>query len=361
MIKKMEQELRVIEEDVNEKFTFIINTLIKIKTKESHPDKSKIIDDLLDTTNRAKDQAKTDIEESKKTIKILIENLDQNRSITTPYLTREANALILSLENKEKALPKNQNTNLNEEEKSYISYKVRETIYEEKEKFSDEINSQKNILKKTIHNSEIKNHEISEIYNKQLKTIETLIEKTEEKHRSINELLESASGRVVASDYQNSATEEKNVADKLRYASLAFMSVAAVILIYTVFESSGAGFNLETSISRLLSAILLSVPAAYLARESAKHREQQYQHHQTSLDLITITPYIATLPDDMQHEIKIDIAKRIFASRKTNSTGSENYPLNLQEVMIELIKKMEPTKDNPQKVRTPTEAPNQRQ
>jgi len=210
--------------------------------------------------------------------------------------------------------------------------------------FQYQIKLTQDALNQSLADAERRNYGIVSIYNSKADTLDKLIKDTEDKHESINELLESAAGRVIASDYQQSALNEKNTADYLRYASLGFMVVAAGVLIYTVYESSSAGFNMESSIFRLLTAILLSVPAAYLARESAKHREQQHSHHQTSLDLITITPYLATLPDDMQHEIKADIAKRIFASRQAASSATDSYPLSLQEAMIEAMKKLEPRK-----------------
>lgn len=210
--------------------------------------------------------------------------------------------------------------------------------------FKYEIKLAQDSINQTQVEATRRNHEMAHAYKHKTETIDKLISDTEYKHESINQLLESAAGRVIASDYQKSAANEKNTADKLRYTSLGFMFVAAGVLILTVFESTGSGFSIESSAFRLLTAALLSVPAAYLARESARHREQQYLHHQTSLDLITITPYIATLPDEMQHDIKADIAKRIFASRQPVQQETYNHPLNTQEVLIELIKKLEPRK-----------------
>lgn len=212
--------------------------------------------------------------------------------------------------------------------------------------FKKEIKSEKDLLVSTQVEATRRNHDISTTYKTQTDKLNKLIRETEEKHESINELLESAAGRVIASDYQKSAVLEKETADKLRRYSLFFMCIAALVLILTVFESAGNAFSMESSIFRLFTAALLSIPAAYLARESARHREQQYMHHQTSLDLITITPYISTLPEDVQHDIKADIAKRLFAYRQTPSTEAYSMPINANEMVMELIKKIEPLRSH---------------
>lgn len=86
---------------------------------------------------------------------------------------------------------------------------------------------------------------------------------------------------------------------------------------------------------------MLSIPAAYLARESAKHREKQYAHQQTSLDLKAIAPYIASLPQEEQHKIKIEIAGRIFAAKDFNKVDTDSYPININEIIMEIIKKLD--------------------
>ncbi|MDD1139455.1 hypothetical protein M5G22_18005 [Pseudomonas sp. TNT2022 ID233] len=166
----------------------------------------------------------------------------------------------------------------------------------------------------------------------------------ESKKTEIDNILGHVSGRAVAGDYEKSATEEKNKADWLRIGSLTCMALIAFSLGYSFWETIGTEFDWQKSLFRITLTFLLSVPAAYLARESAKHREQQYQHLQTSLDLKAISPFLASLPEEEQHKIKIAIASKLFAGRDFSKTSADPFPLNTQEIIMELLKRLDLSK-----------------
>ncbi|WP_435949417.1 hypothetical protein [Psychrobacter sp. DM8] len=186
-------------------------------------------------------------------------------------------------------------------------------------------------------------------YTKELKIVSDLYEselvKIEEKNAQINKLLGDAAGRVIVSEYAVSAEQEKVAAEWLRVGSIFCMAVIIGIAGYSFWESIHQSFDLSNSLLRLALVFLLSVPAAYLARESTKHRQQQYTHLQTSLDLKAINPYIASLPEEEQHKIKSEIAQRIFAPKDFQSISNESYPINSQEVIMALISKFGNDKD----------------
>lgn len=166
------------------------------------------------------------------------------------------------------------------------------------------------------------------------------------KKSEIEGFLGEASNRIMAQDYDTSAFNEKKAANWLRFGSLSCMAIIIYIVCYSFKDSIHPGFEWENSIFRTVLVFILSIPAAYLSRESAKHREQQYNYHHTALDLKAITPYIASLPEADQNRIKISIAERIFASRQTNVAKQESFPLNTQELMMELIKKIDFKKED---------------
>jgi hypothetical protein len=163
----------------------------------------------------------------------------------------------------------------------------------------------------------------------------------EDKRNSIDELLGTISGEVKSGDYAASALEEKGRADSLRSASLVCMVLIAIVIGFSLYETTTDAFRWENSSFRLVFTILLSVPAAYLARESAKHRQQQYMHHQTSLDLKAIDPYLASLPIEEQHRIKSEMSNRLFATKNFATTGADPYPANMQDIIVKLIDKLE--------------------
>lgn len=202
-----------------------------------------------------------------------------------------------------------------------------------------------------INEVEISTDNSFEILLSKAKTIEELYSDTlselEAKKEQMDEVLGQTAKRVIAQDYDDSAAEERKAANWLRLGSLACMAVIIYIVCYSFHDSTESGFDWESSIFRTVLVFILSIPAAYLSRESTKHREQQYNYHHTALDLKAITPYIASLPEEDQNRIKISIAERIFASRQTNLNQKDSFPLNTQELMLELIKKFD-TSSKPQ-------------
>lgn len=187
-----------------------------------------------------------------------------------------------------------------------------------------------------IHKSKIAS--ISTEYQEQLKAIN-------DKNDQLDTLLGNAASRVIVSEYALSAEQERKAANWLRICSLVCMTLIVVIAGYSFLESITQNFDLSNALLRLALVFLLSVPAAYLARESTKHRQQQYTHLQTSLDLKAINPYIASLPEEEQHKIKAEIAQRIFAPKDFQSISNESYPINSQEVIMALIAKFGNDKD----------------
>ena len=202
------------------------------------------------------------------------------------------------------------------------------------QKFQSKINEVEIATDNNLEVLRTKANVIEELY-------ETTLAELEEKKEQMDEVLGHTANRVMANDYDSSALSEKESADWLRYGSLSCMAIIVFIVCYSFYDSTHSGFSWESSIFRTVLVFILSIPAAYLSRESAKHREQQYNYHHTALDLKAITPYIASLPEADQNRIKISIAERIFASRQTNVAQQDSFPLNTQELMMELIKKVD--------------------
>lgn len=199
------------------------------------------------------------------------------------------------------------------------------------------ISEQSSRIKKINDDTETELEKVSALYENALVELES-------KKEQINEILGHVSGRAIAGDFETSAAEEKTMANFLRYSSLGCMAIIICVVGYSFWETTTSDFQWKNSVFRMVLAIMLSVPAAYLARESAKHREQQYSHLQTSLDLKAITPYIASLPNDEQHKIKIEVASKLFAARDYSRTGADPYPVNFHEIVMEIIKKLEISK-----------------
>lgn len=170
--------------------------------------------------------------------------------------------------------------------------------------------------------------------------VEVVLLDLEEKQREVNEMVGAITGSAMAGDYGASAEAERKLAEGMRNGSVFLMLIISCLVGYSLLETTQPHFDWQIALFRLLFSLALSVPAAYLARESTRHREQQYSFLSVSLDLKSITPFLASLPSDDQNRLKFEIANRIFA-QKSNRSGSDSYPLNIQELTLEILKKIE--------------------
>ncbi|MVW87873.1 hypothetical protein EI969_18310 [Pseudomonas sp. PB101] len=200
-------------------------------------------------------------------------------------------------------------------------------------KLTDEIEQLKSII-----------YELNQVLAKELdkaaKITEDAVQSSKDSNDKIHKLLGETATKVLLVDYADTAETENKSANKMRNWSLACMTLTGVFLCISIFESLFNAFDWKQSIFKIFTAIALSVPAAYLARESAKHRNQEHINRRISLDLRAINPYIATLPTDEQNKIKSDVAAKIFGMQENGSNLPDNIPINIQELVKLIIDKI---------------------
>jgi len=191
------------------------------------------------------------------------------------------------------------------------------------------------------------NSEISQLQEKMTNEIakaEGISKEAQERSGEVNEQIDGLLGltasKVLLVDYANTAQTEKRAADILRTLSLFCMALTGSVLLIAIYASIGNEFDWKQAIFKLITAAALSVPAAYLARESARHRTQEHLNRRISLDLRAISPYIATLPLEEQNRIKSEVASRIFGIQEGAHNQTDDYPINIQELTKMLIEKI---------------------
>lgn len=118
------------------------------------------------------------------------------------------------------------------------------------------------------------------------------------------------------------------------------MLASSAVMIWLILGMSHSTSSLTGSeiAARIAISLILSIPAAYLTRESAKHRQQHYRHRAAALDLATIDPFLASMPEDKRNELKLEIAKRLFAQTEA-TPQAESYPINVQEILMALVQR----------------------
>jgi hypothetical protein len=163
----------------------------------------------------------------------------------------------------------------------------------------------------------------------------------EQRRQEVNSLVGLVSQAAVSGSFEESAMSERKTANWLRTAAIVLMGCIVALVGYSFFEARTGTINWDAAAYRAGLAFILSIPSAYLARESAKHRQQQYSYQQTALDLKALDPYLASLPIEQQNKIKLDISYRIFSGKDFSHVTKDIYPINAQELLLELFKRVE--------------------
>lgn len=166
-------------------------------------------------------------------------------------------------------------------------------------------------------------------------------EEVELEHQSLKDLVSSTSQAIIGKDFRESAINERKQADTFRFLSISLMMIVVFIAAISFYDSLQSAFEWQTILLRMVLIIFISVPAGYLARESNKHREQQYNYHQTALDLQAIDPYLSSLPKEDQNNFKLKLADRIFSQKDFSQVRDDSYAINTNELLIKLMEKID--------------------
>lgn len=221
---------------------------------------------------------------------------------------------------------------------SQLKKRVESEIQSAKSRHNTIISDEKKLINKR------KNDFYSEIDEKTKKISEIIKnkkDKLEEDLRKFDNLIGLISGEVIAKEHSQYADEEKKETDKYRNISIAILFIAFFIAIIFLFQSSTKELEIGNIILRIGALITMGIPVAYMARESQKHRNQQYQYRKTDLDLKSISPYIISLEKEKQENLKVEIAHKIFGQPAIQDKDS--YPIDVQDLITEAIRS---TKNN---------------
>ncbi|NWO06598.1 MAG: hypothetical protein HLX50_13190 [Alteromonadaceae bacterium] len=184
-----------------------------------------------------------------------------------------------------------------------------------------------------------------------------IISDSKSKHESILELYELTAGDSVGAAYIKSADDERGQANLWRGVSVGFIGITVVWLIFSFFYNAEGGniFNSDPDIivskdenspkdsnEELMNApdskmsllennhfpwhimlIAFSISgvllwgAAYSAQQSTKHRNNEKRARWFALEVKAFDPFISSLKQEQQQELKRQLAERIFGQSST--------------------------------------------
>ena len=149
--------------------------------------------------------------------------------------------------------------------------------------------------------------------------ISSFIQNAENKHAAILELYELVAGDSVASGYLQSAENDKKQANFWRWAAILFIVSTAVWTGYSYITDTGIGAGGEILWGKILKAFsvtgVLLFGAAYSAKQSNFHRQNETQARWFALEVKAIDPFISSLSEEDQKALKNKLSDRLFAQQ----------------------------------------------
>lgn len=149
------------------------------------------------------------------------------------------------------------------------------------------------------------------------------------------------SSKSFAGDYENAAANEGDYADKMRMWSMLAFGVAGSLVIIALLQSIFGEAPWRDNLSRLGLIFFMTLPAGYLARESSKHRAQQYKYQRRSLELNAFDPFLAPLSDEQKSEIRVAAAQKMFSEDEAPEALDDTGIPNWNEIIPKILKRLE--------------------
>ncbi|MGY5537713.1 hypothetical protein [Vibrio brasiliensis] len=240
---------------------------------------------------------------------------------------------------------------------------------EAQEKRSENYQDWKNSIAQNIgsSNKELINKtesKLEELESDTVTRLSRLSEESQQKHNRIQELYELASGDSISGGYAQTAKEESDQANLWRKISLGFI-VVTVIWLLSAFGlySSGELHTVDSSIeqsteiasdsiktrvasldwSRYLLTFsitgVLLFGAGYAGQQSTKHRDEARRTQRFALQVKALDPYISSLPEGEQINIKKSLTEKFFdgVGERSSLDGEIHIPASMTGKLFQAV------------------------
>jgi hypothetical protein len=136
-------------------------------------------------------------------------------------------------------------------------------------------------------------------------------------------------------NYKVSADANEKVANSLRLGAIALLLVMVGLVVYIAFNVIQDQVTWQTAAFRLVSALILGIPAGYLARESGSHRAVAERMRRMELELASVDAFNALLPETERNALKAELARKYFGNTAVVSADDGRSLMTAKELVRE--------------------------
>lgn len=146
-------------------------------------------------------------------------------------------------------------------------------------------------------------------------------------------------------NYQKIANAHRSTANMWRWIAIGFMAALSGILIWTLFNVEEPNYDWKMALIRILSALVLTYPATYAARESAKHRKLENLNRKAELELASINPFIEILSEEKKQAIKEKLVEKYFGNNDGYTENDQpddthSVPFKVLDKVVDIFKEV---------------------
>lgn len=181
---------------------------------------------------------------------------------------------------------------------------------------------------------------LDKIINENISSVTAAKDRSEALQAEIEQIKTDATNMVallgsatLANGYFVTKIEETKEANLWRWITVGIFALASIVaigsLITFTLDPTQAG-ALWTLGLRLLTALIITMPAFYAAKESARHRSNADKANRVSLELAVLSPYLSQLNEEKRHDVRERLVDKYFGQDDMPHQVSE--PLSLEQL-----------------------------
>lgn len=163
-----------------------------------------------------------------------------------------------------------------------------------------------------------------------------LLEAMQARDKQTKNLARAMGATGVSTTFQATANKNQLAADILRMLAIALLVGMVAIIIIALWNAPEANF--ETTLIRFLAAILISIPATYLARESSHQRAEAVRSRRIEIELAALGPFIEPLDGNAKAELRKQLVETYFGRAFDKDEGAEGEKITLGGNLIDFVK-----------------------
>jgi hypothetical protein len=167
-----------------------------------------------------------------------------------------------------------------------------------------------------------------------------VIAKLEQYRGEAAQLVNAVGQNAFAGGHGVYANEERARADFWRWVTVVSIVIVAILGGWYLVTVGTSEFTIQGFWVRTVLILPFAVLAAYAARQSGRHRINEISARNRALELLALDPYLALLPEEVQHEVKAKMTDRFFGGSVQN-LGEDSA--GIQEI-VEAVLRERPQK-----------------